>query len=681
MKNRILALAALMSVGSSSLLLATTELRTPLTLVKDFGPFHYRLEPVSDDCWTGDIFAALYARRADDGLANRGGGNRETVSLGQLYFGTSCVPAGCGNFSFTLDQTFAGGIGVVPNNPFVSISLIRPVFTYTEKGLIAGGHIQRRFDCSNWRVGARAVLPFKLIRTDRDINCYDLETGSLDELGVNVQQVIDPTIPVPNGTLLINGRTINGPLTPATATNAAVNASTIATGVTNPNSNTRNVFAYRLDFLTTLRFPGSTQDSIVNYANPSQSNHITLVSRDITNTPPVTPFTVTGASFNANQLVVTPPVDLGTGNPVPSALFDFTLLFPQNATRNVYAIRSTDGTIDNILPYITNSLDNSVDIAQDVAPAAGLAADGSGGANGARLSFDPGTNYTPLSTNRAAQRQLFVIPNSTGYGELLPDAAALKQTIDFIINSSIAALGPNPVTDFLLSKCINICAPTCQRSTGIADLDVDIFAGYDWCDNGYAELYLGVRFPTGKRNKNAGNVYYQPTGNNGHYEFKVELDLAWHPCRWFGIHTDIAYSQVFRRTEKRAASFVGATIRNIGPSIDADVSYGYGVFDLDATFFHPENCNLGMALSYQLYAKRKDKVRFCAPMALDLNGTAQLLDPTILENGTNALTNKLRGEVFHRWDYCDLFIGASRVFAGRNAFKETEAYIGIEISF
>lgn len=647
MKNRVLGLAALASMVGCSLL-ATTELRTPLSLVKDFGPFHYRLNPINEECLNWDIFGALYYRRADRGFASTDKfSTRDTVSLAKLFFGQESF-VGIDSFAHPENSPCP----VVLGNPFMSFAAINPVFHYTEKGAVLGGHVDYRFNgCSAWRVGGRAVLPFKMIRIERDLACAPFEEG-LEDVMFDVQQRIDPTIPVPNNTAL----------PPAVGRVAANNAV-----VNNPNGNVRSVYAYRLDFLTSLRFPGTT-NSIVNYKNAGSADHITIAGRDVTTEP------------NKVQQPVTAFFAAGNVDNNVAGSYSFTLEYPQKAKRHVYALKSTDGTLTNPAVLSAISLPNGeLSIAKDDVSAADLNAAGTNGSNADRLAFDPAVDYTALQNNCEAQRQLFIIPNSRGTGELLPDAAAIKQTVDFIFKSSTASLGSASASGFLQTKGINLCDN--QRVNGIGDFDTDIYLGYDYSDCLYGELGLGLRWPTGKKMNNAGLVYFQPTGNNGHFELKAQLDLGWNPSCWFGLHTDLAYSHAFSRTEKKAAAFKGASIKNIGPTVDAKVSYGYVVWHVDATLFHPENCNLGFVLSYELYAKRKDKVEFAAAMAQDLSGALQPLDATILENNTSAVSNKVRGEFFHRLECCEFFIGASRAFAGRNALKETEAHIGMGISF
>ena len=51
------------------------------------------------------------------------------------------------------------------------------------------------------------------------------------------------------------------------------------------------------------------------------------------------------------------------------------------------------------------------------------------------------------------------------------------------------------------------------------------------------------------------------------------------------------------------------------------------------------------------------------------------------ERHTNSLSNKLRGEIFYRAHYFEIFGGGSQMVSGRNIMKETEAHIGLAIYF
>ena len=98
-------------------------------------------------------------------------------------------------------------------------------------------------------------------------------------------------------------------------------------------------------------------------------------------------------------------------------------------------------------------------------------------------------------------------------------------------------------------------------------------------------------------------------------------------------------------------------------------------------WFHPDNPNLGFTLGYELYAKQNDKVCFCEDTAVDFLDRTEKLDHCILECDTDTMTHKLRGEIFNRIGYFEIFGGGSWIVAGRNAMREGELHIGAMIYF
>ena len=230
----------------------------------------------------------------------------------------------------------------------------------------------------------------------------------------------------------------------------------------------------------------------------------------------------------------------------------------------------------------------------------------------------------------------------------------------------------------------------------VGDIKLDFYFGRDFCEDYWTNVIVGVVFPTGKRICDPGLLLAQPTGNNGHFELKGGIEGGWRGhsrnCEWLGIDFDVLYNYVFSRCERRGAPFTGATVKNIGPAIDADVKWSYLTAHLNLTAFHPENLNLGCTLSYEGYVKFCDKITLCQKTAQEfplragcaltgtiLNEDFKELDACILAADTKRIAHKVRCEIFHRWDYCELFAGGSYVFAGQNIMKETEAHIGLGI--
>ncbi len=324
-----------------------------------------------------------------------------------------------------------------------------------------------------------------------------------------------------------------------------------------------------------------------------------------------------------------------------------------------------------------------------------------------RGAFSSIINYTNLGTDAVAQSKLYLVPvyisdTAIDFTNLKfeTEAVIIMNAVDEAI-SDLFDNGVMMVEQYFFNQGIHFCQT--EKNVGVGDLDFDLYLGYDVTEDCWAKLIAGVVFPTGKKICDPGLLLAQPTGNNGHFEFKAALQAGWMPSKWFALHGDVAYNHVFEATEWRAAAFKGATVKNIGPKIQASVKWGYFTAHVDATFFHPENQNLGFSLGYEAYLKRCDKIQFCggcggAGGSLDgltlaeleikgvcgldgsvLNTELKELDPSVLAKDTRRISHKLRGEFFHRWRYCELFAGASYVVAGKNIMKETEAHLGFGI--
>jgi hypothetical protein len=197
-------------------------------------------------------------------------------------------------------------------------------------------------------------------------------------------------------------------------------------------------------------------------------------------------------------------------------------------------------------------------------------------------------------------------------------------------------------------------------------------------------------------------VYKTPTGNNGHYELELGAMAWWKPICCIALKGDASYHWVLGRTERVAAAFKGATVKNINPIIGADISWHYFIGHLDLTFIHPENPGLGVDIGYEFYWKNKDNICFkklcfisecekndgCIPFgttdgvtATDFFGNSEPLSPCVLSEFTNRISNKLRIEFFHHWNFADLYMGWSQVFYGKNIMRETSYYLGMSINF
>ena len=132
-------------------------------------------------------------------------------------------------------------------------------------------------------------------------------------------------------------------------------------------------------------------------------------------------------------------------------------------------------------------------------------------------------------------------------------------------------------------------------------------------------------------------------------------------------------------------------LKNIGTPICVDVSWNWVYTRLDFTVFHPYNSDLGLTFGYEFYWKSHDDISLdgcndsCGnskPVQVnDLLGQTGYVDFCGMARNSQVFSNKLYGEVFHRWYFFELFAGASQIVAGENVMKETEAHLGLRLYF
>lgn len=417
----------------------------------------------------------------------------------------------------------------------------------------------------------------------------------------------------------------------------------IASGPDAGAENTNLVWAARLDFLShilqiALNNDG-TPEPMVFYNNPAENGGR---------------ITIAGENVSDNILAAATPPFL-TNTPM------------------VAVIDSANGSI----PESVRWGDVNSNITGVVAP------DGSGLSNLQRGRFAGDVAYyTPLSTNVPAQSKLFVVPtindtnNTGGYTAALQTPGAT--TIQSQINAAIENLDTS-VEAFIQESGLDFCD---GRSKGLGDLDLELYAGYDWdfCHPLYTDLILGFRFPTGDKVCDCKQVLKQPTGNGGHYEVRTGFQGGVDVTRWFKVRGDFFYAWVLNGTESIPATFQGATIKNIGPCVPAKIHWGYLFANLDATFFANDCC--GFNIGYQVYHKGCDHVQFCQATATDLAGRPnQPLDASVAQMLTNRTQHKILAEFFLSTSSCEFFTGYDYAVAGKNAPVDSDFYLGIKVAF
>lgn len=618
MNKKMLGIVVVMSVASFGALIASTsELRSPLSLYR--GPIHYPLDPVDDSLCSVDFWAGGYGRTAGKAYISCPSNCCSSSS-------NSCCTTPCS----TTNCWCCHDKSTTNKQPLAALFFGKADFKGEEAfygGMLAAGGvpalsfatISPRFDYNE----GGAVFGIHIQKRWQDSNWHIGLRASLPVKRIEVEQSRGCGFEELEETLedVIVRRQEGLP-------------------VGAPNDQV-NVNAYRLDFLSTLLNPWVAGQPLLHYDDGTGVTSIAGI--DIT-----TAAHVTGP------------------NTAPD-----------------YVMRVNDGKSTTLMSLQPPGYPRFGNLATASAPDGNLNAAGSNGADGQALKFVAATNYAAgLGSDRTAQGKLFLIPNAQGGGGNIiePEANIIQNAIEFVLNQMDLS-GRDSAVQFFKDHGVILCES--EYIAGLGDLHTEIYAGYK-CDNDfYLDAIFGVQFPTGKKNDCPKYVLRQPLGNNGHFEVKGALEAGWRSESWFAWRAYASYTGVLKRTEKKAPPFKGATIKNIpaGEPIDADVHWGYFLGNFDLNIFHPNNRDLGMVVGYELYAKQKDKVCLCKLRWPDFFDVEQELDSNILEYDTNTMTHKLRGEIFHRWDYCECFIGGSYVVAGRNAMRETELHLGVMIYF
>jgi hypothetical protein len=619
MNKKIFSLVAALGICGSSGLIAVTTGGLLSQLSLQRGVIHYPLEGCDPEKpWQVDIWGAGYCRKACQAFMCDDCGKK-----GSTTATADLSKLFFGKSSFYGEEAFANGILTTPsNNPGLIFSKITPRFDYNESGVFLGLHAQKDICDTCWSIGWRASLPIKRISVQQRSSCGCEEPN---EHGF--------------GDTIVRRQEFT-------------NAKDDGAG---PKMN--NVYGYRLDLLSSLQFLDGSP--LIAYGDGTNDTTVAQI--------PVTLYE------ERHQVNI------------------------EKAIAPMYVLYADNGDISNAITIGTPAgVEERNNLARNVGPetpldvaelnlwklnSAGTNHNPNIPLNGDRLAFSRTIDYASgLALDREQQKHWFLVPNGTGASVdsvLIEEANAVQNAIDYILNkmdltqtSAIAFFKKHGV-DFTTSECV----------VGAGDLYTEWYLGYtksDW----YANLLIGSKIPTGKKECDAKRIYWQPTGNNGHFELRGGLEAGWH-YDWFALRGLATYTHVFGHTEMRAPAFEGATIKNIpvGQSVPARVHSGYFWGNVDVTLFHPKCTECGLVVGYELYAKRHDKVCFCSSTAKDFLGFTHKLDNKILENGTDTRLHKIRGEFFYRIGCCEYFGGAYYSLAGRNALKETEFHVGAAIYF
>lgn len=308
---------------------------------------------------------------------------------------------------------------------------------------------------------------------------------------------------------------------------------------------------------------------------------------------------------------------------------------------------------------------------------------GNGQTTDPRTRFVDGTNYKPLGLDPVAQSELWVVP-SVGTTDLVPAALVIRDNIEELLETAFS-------TELFFQENCGDCFAS-QKAHGIGDLQTEYFVRWQPTEIYYLEGLVGIRFPTGKRIEDPKQLLLWPTGNNGHYEYRIGAHFGAQPCNYFMFNVNSYYTYVAKREENVIASYAGATVKNIGsPTVPAQISWQYYLGHADATLMKPcKKGILGVDVRYELYDKTKDHVTFKRCTAIDCLGSSSTLCSSVLEERTHVVSHKIRTTLFYdtspynhddKRAHWSIFGGYSTIVGGKNIAKEHGPYGGFMIIY
>lgn len=306
---------------------------------------------------------------------------------------------------------------------------------------------------------------------------------------------------------------------------------------------------------------------------------------------------------------------------------------------------------------------------------------GNGQTTDDRARFVDGTNYVPLEQNAATQSELWVVPTVDATA-LVPAAQVIKDNVDKLLQT----VGLT-TEEFFEKNCCNCFAPQAKR--GVGDTQTEYFVRCRPSKQLYIEGLGGIRFPTGRRIKDPKNVFLWPTGNNGHYEYRLGAHIGYQYSPYFMINANSYYTWVGKGEEQVLASFAGATVKNIGgPQLPADIHWRYYLGHFDGIFMYPCKRGIfGVDVGYEIYDKSRDNVSFKQCKAVDCLGNCSILSPRVLEERTHVVSHKIRTTVFYDTSVDDdgpkwsVFGGYNVIIAGTNIPQEHGPHAGIMVMY
>lgn len=242
-----------------------------------------------------------------------------------------------------------------------------------------------------------------------------------------------------------------------------------------------------------------------------------------------------------------------------------------------------------------------------------------------------------------------------------------------------------------------------NQRTGLGDITVNPYYEHSFSAAWNGGVYAHISIPTGGSRKMGDNPYKARLGNDNHFELGAGANVAWQALDWMNVRLDAMAAYALPAKERIAAPFKGATVRALGPTVDADIDYTRIKASLDSTFVHPRTSSLATTIGYDFEFKTKDNVSLKSKdytfknLADDANSwfggtwdngagafrakTAEL-DSGVVAKNTENISHQFRMETsWKATSELSLFWGASATPFGQNTMKATTVYGGMSVDF
>jgi hypothetical protein len=503
-------------------------------------------------------------------------------------------------------------------NPILSFSLVTPFFSYTERGVSFGFGVNKMLGADGiWNCGFRLQLPYRMPKTTQQSPAAVQNT-----LQSIAKAVFRERVPITSKI-------------PQTLDNIAM---------------VDDSYAYRLDLLASLATTANPPlIPLVNFSAP-----LSIAQHDMTGSsnPDPYPVHVVQGVLDANGNIVPPPLP-------------FTLNEP--------AVGSSNNDPAGIADLLFNGVGNFTSVVQTIP--------GGNTSITNRARFNSTTDYTALANNQAALRSLYLVPTGVGTNQanfgITEEGRYAQDQINKIINSfTLSAI------ETLEQQGLNFNG---QQGAGLGDLTTQFYVSRN-LGKISIELNFGVLFPTGAAIENLpGNspqvVLLFPNGNNKHYEISFGTSTTFNVNRWLLINMNATYNFALRGREFIAAPFAGATIKNLGPTTQAIVSWQFFNSSINFTLTCPFNPRITLNPNIAIYAKRRDHVIPLVVEQKDLFGNIVPLDASVVENRTDSASLTLGATIGYNGDNFSVSVGGSQTIAGKNAPKSAGYNASFAVNF